>query len=76
MVKGAFESFDHDHIFKVEGDTVFITDIFEYVSPFYWIGNLADSLFLKRYMTKFFERKNQITKEVLESGDWKHFVQK
>ncbi|MBT3933637.1 MAG: SRPBCC family protein [Bacteroidetes bacterium] len=74
MVKGAFKSFDHDHIFKVDGDTIFITDIFDYESPFYWIGNLADSLFLKKYMTNFFERKNQITKEVLESGAWKQFI--
>ena len=76
MVKGSFKSFDHDHFFKVEGDKVHAIDIFDYESPLFWIGNIADSLFLKRYMTKFFERKNQITKEVLDSGAWNQFIPK
>lgn len=46
MVKGAFKSFKHQHIFKKTESEVEMTDIFEYKSPFGIFGKLADTIFL------------------------------
>jgi len=74
MVAGAFKSFDHDHIFSEENGVVHVTDIFDYKSPFGWIGGLADVLFLKRYMTRFFKNKNAVLKSTLETEEWRKFL--
>jgi len=71
MLKGAFKSFKHQHIFKKTRNIVEMTDIFEYKSPFGIFGKLADSIFLKSYMTNLLEERNQIIKEFAESEKWK-----
>lgn len=68
MVAGAFRRFDHDHHFvRAAGQTV-MKDVFDYTTPFGWLGRLADILFLKRYMTNFLETRNQHIKAMAESG--------
>ena len=48
MVKGAFSSFKHEHIFEVkEGKTVMI-DIFHYKSPLGFLGKITDTLFSEK----------------------------
>ena len=71
MVKGAFENFKHQHIFTKEENGTLMTDIFDYKSPLMFLGKIADYLFLKRYMTKLLEERNQIIKEFAESDRWK-----
>ena len=71
MVKGAFENFKHQHIFTKEENGTLMTDIFDYRSPLMFLGKIADYLFLKRYMTKLLEERNQIIKEFAESDRWK-----
>ncbi|WP_299335162.1 SRPBCC family protein [uncultured Psychroserpens sp.] len=59
MVSGAFKSFRHEHRFQTKnGDTVMI-DRFYFESPFGVFGKLANSLFLKRYMTKLLSIRNE-----------------
>lgn len=66
MVKGAFKSFKHEHFFEQNGKETTMKDVFEYASPFGIIGKLADKLFLKRYMTNFLVKRNQIIKQQAE----------
>ena len=54
MLKGAFHSFTHTHEFIENGNGTIMKDIFEYKSPFGIIGQLADKLFLEKYMRNFF----------------------
>lgn len=71
MVKGAFKKFKHEHLFKeVEGVTL-MTDYFDYESPLGVLGKLADSLFLKKYMTRLLEKRNRVVKDFAENGKWK-----
>ncbi len=66
MVKGAFHSFIHTHEFKeVEGGTLMI-DLFEYKSPFGYIGVLADLLFLEKYMKSFIATRAIELKKIAE----------
>lgn len=71
MQKGAFKSFSHEHLFTESNGMTLMTDIFEYQSPFGLLGKLADLLFLKKYMTKLLENRNQVVKEFAESDRWK-----
>ena len=67
MVKGAFKSFKHEHFFEFEGTGTRLKDVFTYVSPLGFLGNIADHLFLKRYMTSFLTKRNQALLKVVKS---------
>ncbi len=58
MVDGIFKRFDHEHYFEtVPGGTRMI-DVFDYTSPLGFLGDVADAVFLERYMTRLLERRN------------------
>ncbi len=72
MQKGAFKWFKHQHFFSATAYGTLMTDIFEYESPLGFLGRVADILFLKRYMIKLLEKRNQTIKEFAESEmKWK-----
>jgi ligand-binding SRPBCC domain-containing protein len=74
MVSGAFNKFKHDHHFmELNGGTLMI-DIFDYKAPLGILGKLADSLFLKNYMTQFLTERNRIVKAYAESDKWKEIL--
>lgn len=74
MLKGAFKSFKHEHHFtEIKGGTV-MKDIFVYTSPFGILGELADTLFLEKYMTDLLLERNRVIKEVAESEKWKSIL--
>jgi len=74
MQKGAFKAFKHEHNFsELNGETQMI-DIFNYTAPYGVLGKLADKLFLKNYMIKLLEKRNQIIKEFAESDKWKQLL--
>lgn len=67
MVKGAFASFTHTHLFEEEGNGTIMTDIFEYTSPFGPVGRVADKLFLEKYMTNFISSRAEELARIAES---------
>lgn len=71
MQNGAFKWFRHQHIFSENENSILMTDIFEYESPFGILGKCADKLFLKKYMTNLLEKRNETIKEYAESDQWK-----
>jgi len=74
MQKGAFKKFKHEHyFFELDGITKMI-DVFNYESPFGFLGKLADQLFLERYMTQLLEKRNKTIKEFAEPGRWKEIL--
>lgn len=71
MVSGTFKSFIHEHHFAdINGGTL-MTDSFDYTSPLGYLGQIADKLFLKKYMSNLLRKRNQIIKEFAESNKWK-----
>lgn len=75
MVKGAFRSFRHEHHFKQQNGTTIMRDVFDYKSPFGFLGQLADMLFLKRYMTRLLNTRNEMIKDFAENGRWKEVIE-
>lgn len=66
MTKGIFKSFTHRHEFIQHGNVTTMKDIFRYRAPLGPIGNIADTLFLKAYMTRFLIKRNLVIKQFSE----------
>jgi|TARA_B110000240_G_C13415284_1_gene417027 ligand-binding SRPBCC domain-containing protein len=75
MVKGAFKSFRHEHYLTQKNGKVIVKDVFKYESPFGFLGKLADTLFLERYMTTFLKERNLVIKNFAESDKWKKLLE-
>lgn len=74
MLKGAFKSMKHSHKFEAIDGGTDMTDHFEFESPLGYLGRIANSLFLKSYMTRFLKDKNDILKRIAESEEWEKYV--
>lgn len=75
MVKGAFASFTHDHLFSRQGSHTLMQDVFSFAAPLGVLGKLAEALFLKTYMQNLLLRRNAVIKELAESGKWQQVLQ-
>ncbi len=74
MVSGIFKTMIHDHFFyAMNGDTVMI-DHFYFESPLGLIGEAADFIFVKRYLTKLLEQRNETIKDYAESDKWREIL--
>ena len=75
MVRGAFAWMEHDHWFDAapDGGTV-LRDEFRFAAPLGILGRIAEALVLRRYMTRFLERRNAVIKRVAESEEWREFL--
>jgi ligand-binding SRPBCC domain-containing protein len=74
MIQGAFRQFTHQHFFeRVESGTR-MRDIFDFNSPFGYIGKIADFLFLKNYMSRLILDRNEVIRQTAESDKWKRFL--
>lgn len=69
QIKGIFKEMVHDHYFENEGECVLMTDVFQYTSPLGILGQLADFLFLKKYMKSFLSKRNMLLKTKLETKE-------
>jgi len=67
MIRGAFKSLRHEHIFETlpSGDCR-MTDVMEFESPLGFLGRIADSLVLKGYMTAFIRKRGDALKKLAE----------
>ncbi|MEO8148464.1 MAG: SRPBCC family protein [Bacteroidia bacterium] len=74
MVRGAFKSIFHKHIFEeVNGKTI-MKDEFNFEAPFGFPGKIFSKLILNNYMKRLLEERNLLIKEVAESEQWKEFL--
>jgi ligand-binding SRPBCC domain-containing protein len=75
MVSGAFAWMEHDHWFDAapDGGTV-LRDEFRFAAPLGALGRIAEAVVLRRYMTRFLERRNAVIKRVAESEEWREFL--
>jgi len=66
MVSGAFKSFRHEHLFYPINDQTVMKDIFIFESPFGWLGEMVNFLFLGWYMGKLLKKRNGVIKKAAE----------
>lgn len=74
MLRGAFQSFRHEHRFETSGSMTLMHDTFTYTSPLGFLGRFADLLFLEKYMRRLLEERNAVIREYAESGKWEALI--
>lgn len=66
MERGKFKYFKHEHFFEEENGFTIMKDKLQYETPFGILGELFDTLFLEKHLTKFLLERNKTLKEVCE----------
>ncbi len=66
MEKGAFARMRHVHRFTEEAGVTTMTDEFDFRSPLGPLGWLADTLFLRQYMTRFLRARAEELRRMAE----------
>jgi ligand-binding SRPBCC domain-containing protein len=74
MLKGAFKSFRHEHHFEAIYSGTLMTDLFNFEAPLGILGQVANCLFLTKYMEKLLQERNKIVQKIAESESWKELL--
>jgi len=67
MMKGAFKSLRHEHIFEEQNGKTLMKDKLTFEAPFGIIGWITERLILKGYMKRFLEHRNHKLKHMAEN---------
>jgi len=77
MLRGAFRSMQHDHLFRTlpDGQTE-MRDLFRFSAPIPILGRLAELLVLRRYMQSLLRERNAVIRQIAESPDqtWRNYL--
>jgi len=57
---GPYKMWHHQHFFEEQQNGVLMTDIVTYIPPFGWLGQLANSLFIKKQLNNIFKYRFEI----------------
>ncbi|MBF9220572.1 SRPBCC family protein [Hymenobacter ruricola] len=68
LVRGAFRTLRHEHYFEAVPGGTRVRDVFEFSSPLGFVGRWFDHLFLKSYLTRFLQARNEALEFRLEAG--------
>ena len=68
MLNGAFKKMTHDHYFEENGEVTIMKDVFDFESPFGFIGKIFNTLFLTKYMERLLFERNRVIKEYAEEN--------
>jgi ligand-binding SRPBCC domain-containing protein len=78
MTRGTFQSFVHDHYFdSMPDDATLMRDELWFAAPLGPLGRLAETLFLRRYLTGFLNERNRTIQRIAEAdpGVWLPLIQ-
>ena len=75
MLSGAFRSFEHDHFFEGENETL-VRDVLRFSLPFGPIGVMAERLVIRGYLRRFLIERNTVIRRTAEAprDGWQRFV--
>lgn len=68
MQRGAFRSFVHDHFFDRGEDRTRMLDVVAFAAPLGFIGRVAETLVLRRYLSRLLTQRAHAIRDVLESA--------
>jgi ligand-binding SRPBCC domain-containing protein len=74
MLRGAFRSMTHDHLFERAEPGTVMTDQFTFEAPLGPLGWVAERAFLVAYMRRFLERRNRGLKAAAEGDGWRAYL--
>ncbi len=74
MIRGPFQSMEHQHYFEeLDGGTL-MTDKFRFVSPWGILGRWANAAVLKNHFTELLLTRNEAIKTFAETNRWKEVL--
>jgi len=76
QVQGDFKMLKHEHYFKPCDNGTILIDLLHFESPYGVMGQWFSKLYLKRYMRRLLEHRNNFIKKYAESGKWKMLLVK
>lgn len=76
QAEGDFKMMKHEHHFKSCNNGTIMIDLFHFETPYGPFGKLFSQVYLKRYMKKLLEHRNNIIKEFAETDKWKKLLLK
>ena len=68
MVRGAFNSFEHDHYFEPDGEGTRMIDMLQFSAPLGPLGIVAEHLVLRTYLRRLLEERNRVIKTAAEAS--------
>ena len=71
MIKGDFKFFEHQHFFKPVDNGTIVIDIINYETPYGWIGDLVNKIYLNTYLEKLINHRNVVIKQYAETDKWR-----
>jgi ligand-binding SRPBCC domain-containing protein len=75
MLRGAFRSMSHDHIFRaLSRDETEMRDVLSFAAPLGLVGRLAERAVLQRYMLALLAERNAVIREIAESQEWRNYL--
>ena len=57
---GPYKMSHHQHHFEKKDNGILMTDIVTYIPPFGFLGNIANSLFIKKQLNNIFDHRYKI----------------
>jgi ligand-binding SRPBCC domain-containing protein len=79
MLKGMFDSFQHDHFFEsdVQSETT-MRDELQFAAPLGPLGRIAEFLVLRRHLTHFLIERNETIRRIAEAPEsiWSPFLER
>lgn len=66
MQRGAFRSFVHDHYFETDGARTKMIDALAFSAPLGILGRIAETLVLRRYLTRLLTMRAEVIREAAE----------
>jgi ligand-binding SRPBCC domain-containing protein len=76
QAEGDFKMMKHEHHFKACNNGTIMIDLFHFETPYGPVGKFLSQVYLKRYMKKLLEHRNNIIKEFAETDKWKKLLLK
>jgi ligand-binding SRPBCC domain-containing protein len=74
QVEGDFLFMKHEHFFRPVENGTFMIDYFDYEVPYGILGKWLNGLYLKNYLTRLLEQRNQFIKTTAETDRWKPYL--
>lgn len=74
MQTGIFERMHHVHRFEMVDNSTVMIDEFSFVSPYGFLGKVADVLFLKAYLRRLLSNRNETIKRFAETNEWQKLL--
>ncbi|MCF3110419.1 SRPBCC family protein [Niabella sp. CC-SYL272] len=67
QLRGAFRFIKHDHYFEPTESGTLMKDVFRFLSPLGILGRIIDATIMKRYLSGFLTKRNNVIKAIAAS---------